>query len=232
VKLTAEQLTGRDEAHLEWEDGIGLVPQCRVAFTALQARAREVGFDLQVASGFRSFERQLAIWNAKASGDRPVHDDENRPVDMQALGEEARIHAILRYSALPGTSRHHWGSDLDVYDAAAMPKGYRLQLTPEEVAEQGMFGPLHAWLDGQMAAGEAEGFYRPYDVDRGGVAVERWHLSYAPCAAGCESGLSEELLAEVLGSCRLVLGDRVLAELPALFRRYVREVSPVPDMAL
>ncbi len=226
--LTPEQLTGRDESHIEWVDGIGLAPQCRAALAALQARAEAAGFDLQVASGFRSFTRQLAIWNAKASGERAVHDDDNLPVDLSALDEVARIHAILRFSALPGASRHHWGTDLDVYDAAALPEGYRVQLTPDEVAAEGIFGPLHAWLDEQMAAGEAEGFYRPYAEDRGGVAVERWHLSYAPAAAGCEDCFSEELLAEALAGSRLELGDRVLQELPALFQRYVCGVSAPP----
>lgn len=232
MKLSAEQLTGRDESHIAWDDGVGLLPACHAAIALLRARAAEAGFDLQVASGFRSFERQLGIWNAKAAGERAVHDDANQPVDILALGETERIHAILRYSALPGSSRHHWGTDLDVFDAAAMPGGYQLQLTPEEVADDGMFGPFHAWLDSRIAAGEAEGFYRPYDVDRGGVAVERWHLSYAPVAAGCEARLTEAVLADALDGCGLLLGNRVLAELPALFRRYVCAVSPAPDASL
>lgn len=232
MTLNPLQLTGRDESHLAWEDGVGLVPECHAAFNALRARAAAAGFDLRVASGFRSFERQLAIWNAKAAGERAVHDDANRPVDILALGETERIHAILRYSALPGASRHHWGTDLDIFDAAAMPAGYALQLTPEEVAAGGMFGPLHAWLDERIAAGEAEEFFRPYDVDRGGVAVERWHLSYAPVAAGCEALLTEAVLAEALGGCELVLGARVLAELPTLFRRYVCAASPPADARL
>jgi LAS superfamily LD-carboxypeptidase LdcB len=223
-----EQLTGRDDSHLGWEGRVGLLPECWAAFNALRARARQAGFDLQVASGFRSFERQLAIWNAKASGKRPVHDDAGRQVKLETLAEAERVHAILRYSALPGTSRHHWGTDLDIFDAAAVPAGYRLQLTPEEVAEDGLFGPLHAWLDERIAAGEAQGFYRPYDRDRGGVAVERWHLSYAPGAIDCESLLTEAAVLEALATCDLMLGGCVRDQLPALFKRYVCAVSPVP----
>ena len=102
-----------------------------------------VGFDLRVASGFRSFDRQLAIWNGKAAGSRPIHDDVGLPIDRGALGEDELIAAILRFSALPGASRHHWGSDMDVYDAAAVPEGYAVQLSPAEVADDGPFGALH-----------------------------------------------------------------------------------------
>jgi LAS superfamily LD-carboxypeptidase LdcB len=186
----------------------------------LQSSAARSGFDLQVASGFRSFDRQLMIWNAKARGQRTVHDDHGRPVDLQRLTPLARAEAILRFSALPGASRHHWGTDLDVFDAAALPADYRLQLTPEEVADDGMMGPFHRWLDEELARGG--GFFRPYAEDTGGVAVERWHLSYAPLAAACEAALTPVLLADAIRDCDLELADVVLAELPALFDRYVR----------
>lgn len=232
MQLTPEQLTGRDESHIEWHDKIGLIPECWRAFEALQARAAEAGFDLQAASGYRSFDRQLMIWNAKAGGERVVHDDDNCPIHMHDLDDVDKVCAILRFSALPGASRHHWGTDLDVFDAAAMPEDYELQLSPEEVAEDGMFGPLHAWLDEIIDAGDAEGFYRPYDIDRGGVAVERWHLSYAPIARRCESLLSDRLLADAISSCELVLADSVLAELPDLFPRYCCPESTSPDASL
>ncbi len=221
MRLTVEQLTGRDESHIEWRGGIGLQADCWEAFDALQARAAAAGFDLQVASGFRSFERQRDIWNAKARGERPVHDDAGQPVDLANLDDAGKLDAILRFSALPGTSRHHWGTDLDVFDAAAMPAGYRLQLSPEEVADEGMFGPLHQWLDVQMQAGTAEGFFRPYDEDRGGVAPERWHLSFAPAAQDCEALLEDGLLAATLEVADLALCDTVLQRLPELVQRYV-----------
>ena len=220
MSLTAAQLTGQADDHLQYIEGTGLQADCWAAVHALQASAAQAGFDLQVASGFRSFDRQLAIWNGKARGERPVHDDNGRLLDVTGLPEVDRVDAILRYSALPGASRHHWGTDLDVFDAAALPAGYRLQLTPEEVADEGMMGPFHRWLDEELARGV--GFFRPYFRDTGGVAVERWHLSYAPLATACETALTPALLAEALCDCDLELADVVLPELPALFDRYVR----------
>ena len=99
------------------------------------------------------------------------------------LTERELVFAILRWSALPGASRHHWGTDLDVFDAAARPEGYEIELIPEEVDPGGMFGPLHDWLDEQdRRIGRPSGSSGPYDLDRDGVAPERWHLSCGPVA--------------------------------------------------
>ncbi|RLQ20471.1 D-alanyl-D-alanine carboxypeptidase family protein [Seongchinamella sediminis] len=223
--LTMAQLTGRDDSHLlTLVDGHRLHPQAALAFGRLQAAARGAGFDLAIASSYRSYERQLAIFNGKASGQRPVYDDRGRQLDVSALTAEQKLAAILRFSALPGTSRHHWGTDLDVFDAAAVPAGYRVQLDPAEVAPGGIFAGLHRWLDARMAAAESYGFYRPYAQDRGGVAVERWHLSYAPLARRCERLLQ----ADDLRQCwcgELELGELVERELETLLARYVA----VPD---
>ncbi len=201
------------------------------AFTALQADAREAGFELAIASGFRSFRRQLAIWNGKACGERRVHDDAGRDIAMDSLTPREQMHAILRYSALPGSSRHHWGTDLDIFDAAATAPDYQLQLSPSEVAEGGVFEPMHRWLDQRMAAGQSRGFFRPYNLDRGGVAPERWHLSYAPLSLFCERQLTAELLLSCWEECRateapLMLGDEVRANLSQILLNYV---SAAPD---
>lgn len=222
--LTPEQLTGRDERHLvELAQGHRLQSAAAAAFARLQADARAAGFDLAIASSYRSYERQRLIWNGKARGERPVHDDIGNAVAILALPAAERIRAILRFSALPGTSRHHWGTDLDVYDAAAVPGDYVLQLSPQEVAPDGPFDPLHRWLDAQMAAGTSHGFYRPYGVDRGGVAPERWHLSYAPLAASCGGRVTAALLRDCWGRDRepLLLRPELEARLPELLARYV-----------
>jgi len=218
-------LTGRDEGHLvAAPNGQRLQQPVVAAFCALQAEARAAGFELAIASGFRSYSRQLAIWNGKASGSRPVYADDGSQIAIATLSPAERLRAILRFSAIPGTSRHHWGTDLDVYDAAAVPDGYRLQLSPAEVAPGGLFDPLHRWLDARMDAGGSHGFYRPYTRDRGGVAPERWHLSYAPLAAGYERQLDTRLLLDCWADCaagELLLVEEIRAGLPAILDRYV-----------
>jgi len=221
--LNPRQLTGQDESHLvQVPDGHRLQAEVAAAFVRLQADARAAGFELAIASGHRGFDRQLAIWNGKAGGERPVYDDHDRVVSLAELPATARLHAILRYSAIPGTSRHHWGTDLDVYDAAAVGPDYTVQLSQREVSAGGPFAPLHDWLDARMAAGESQGFYRPYGEDRGGVAPERWHLSYAPLALDCADAVTAQLLCACWDACEaLLLREEIEADLAAIMARYV-----------
>ncbi len=224
-------LTGRSEAHLcssaeAARLGARMHREVVEPFLRLRVAAGVAGFDLRVLSGFRSFGRQLAIWNGKAAGERPVLDERGRPIDLAGLSERELALAILRWSALPGASRHHWGTDLDVYDEAARPEGYEVELLPEEVEPGGMFGPLHAWLDERIAAGEAEGFARPYDEDRGGVAPERWHLSFAPLAGPWIRRMTADALRPVLAEADMGLKAAVLSDLDEIVDRFVTNVSP------
>lgn len=224
--LTTRQLTGLDDSHLvTLPGGHRLQRAAAEAFEKLQADARRSGFELAIVSGFRSFERQLLIFNQKAAGLRPVHDDAGRAVAMAELAPPDQLRAILRFSALPGTSRHHWGTDLDIYDAAAVGADYQVRLEPEEVAPGGVFDPMHCWLDERIAAGESRGFYRPYSEERGGVAPERWHISYAPLAGACARRLTRELLVSCWEcepeAAGLLLREEIERALPDIMKHYI-----------
>jgi LAS superfamily LD-carboxypeptidase LdcB len=150
-----------------------------------------------------------------------VLDSAAEPLSMDELNSVEWVYAILRWSALPGASRHHWGTDLDVFDRAARPEGYEIELIPEEVDSIGMFGPLHDWLDARISDNTAERFFRPYDRDRGGVAPERWHLSHGPTAALLEETLSVGMLRAVLQDADLELKEVVLGHLDDIYERFV-----------
>jgi len=81
-------------------------------FLNLRRAARADGIDLKPLSSFRDFARQLAIWNGKFSGERPMYDALGVKLNAAALTPWERIEAILLWSALPGASRHHWGTDV------------------------------------------------------------------------------------------------------------------------
>ncbi len=188
----------------------------------LAARAALHGFDFTVVSGFRSIERQCVIWNAKAAGLRPVLGDDGQPLDVASLDTEALMFAILRWSALPGTSRHHWGTDVDVYDRAALPIGQSLQLTLAEC--QGPFAAFHQWLDGELANADAL-FFRPYLEPFGGVAPEPWHLSYAPLAREFQQEIDKEAVFELVASLDIALKEEVIRNFDEIFARFIT-VSP------
>lgn len=195
------------------------------AYLQLRSSAQAAGFDISVLSGYRSFEEQLSIWNRKASGKLAVLGSDARPLDITTLSEKELVFAILRWSALPGASRHHWGTDVDIYDMAARPVSYEVQLIPAEVESGGMFAPLHEWLDRRIANQTASGFFRPYDIDRNGVAPERWHLSFAPVALESARMLTRDLLAQTVEQADMLLKDVVLEHLEAIFERFVINVN-------
>lgn len=225
LEPTTEALFGLCENHLVPydPDSTLLHPGVIAPLEQLKREARQVGFELRLASGYRSFARQKMLWNAKALGQKPVLDEWGQPLDALTLGERDRAYAILRWSALPGGSRHHWGTDMDVFDAAALKPGQTLALTREETQGDGPLAPFHRWLDDWLASDDNPGFYRPYDRDRGGVAPEPWHLSYKPCALSFASRMSQAALAELLAEQQdLALKSVLLAELPSIYRRFVQ----------
>jgi len=197
-------------------------------FLHLKDEARGAGFELEINSGFRSFEKQLSIWNRKTRGQLAVLDSHALPLDIELMNERELAFAILRWSALPGASRHHWGTDIDVIDAAGRPEGYEVQLVPEEVESGGMFGPFHDWLDQRIAASTAFGFFRPYDRDRKGVAPERWHLSYAPVTTLYEQQLTVDVLRDTILKAGVELKAVLLQDLDEIFQRFVMNTSRPP----
>ncbi|CAI2463656.1 M15 family metallopeptidase [Serratia proteamaculans] len=218
--ITPEMLTGCSTEHLVPLSGNHrLQPAAVAAFLAMQQAALAAGFDLQPASTFRDFDRQQAIWNGKFCGQRPVLDKDSRPIDITPLSAAERCEAILRWSALPGASRHHWGSDLDVYDPSLLPAGQKLQLEPWEYQHGGYFYPLNQWMTAHMAE---FGFYRPFTEEGDGVAVEPWHLSYRPLAREAEHLLTPALLLAAWKN-KDVAGAQWLEEhLPSIFSRFIR----------
>ncbi len=192
-----------------------VIPLCN-----LKKQAKTAGFELCIASGFRSFQRQLEIWNAKARGERTVLNNEGRPLQRLSVSKTELMFAMLRWSALPGASRHHWGSDVDIYDAKAISPS-NLQLLPCEYQESGPCAALHRWLRSHL---QADQFFWPYCQDLGGVAPEPWHLSYRPIAQSFEQSLTIDGLAQLVESAPIELKKEIMQNLDVIFRKYTQSV--------
>jgi len=176
-------------------------------------------------SSFRDFDRQLLIWNAKARGERELLDRQGRPLDPRALGEEQLVDAILAWSALPGASRHHWGTEIDVVDGRVLPEGERAPLLVAEYGPGGRFELLAEWLED---CSEGFGFFRPYAADRGGVQPEPWHLSYAPVSEQALAAFSLQTLGTALAGAGIEAPETVARLLPEIWSRYVVNVDRPP----
>lgn len=226
--LNELELTGRARTHVVQRDDLGAAVHRDVLgpFVAMKAAAASDGIDLQVVSGFRDIEAQLRIWNMKYRGGRSLYDAMGNVRDRASLDAGQLIEGILCWSALPGASRHHWGTEIDVIDRAAVPAGYRFRLLPEEFESDGVFRRLRAWLDENIMR---FGFFRPYDEYRGGVYPEPWHLSHATVATGALRLLSEDVIADAVRTCDILGKEQVLARLPDIYRKYVANIS-TPDI--
>jgi LAS superfamily LD-carboxypeptidase LdcB len=223
--MTPEQLTGKTRSHIKQftELRFAVQPEVEAAFSEMRYQAGKDGFDLYPFSAFRDFNTQLKIWNMKFSGQRPLLSKEGSPLRIAELSENKLIESILFWSALPGASRHHWGTEIDIIDKTQLNDGYRVQLVPDEVKEGGIFHQLHCWLDQNMGR---FGFFRPYAVYQGGFAAELWHLSYAPISQKALQEMMLELLYTTIAGADISGKLSILAKLPYLFEQFVQNISP------
>ncbi|WP_028862600.1 M15 family metallopeptidase [Psychromonas aquimarina] len=221
--MLAQQLTGQVTSHLtETGNGILIHRDAAADFCALQQAAGLAGFNLQIASGFRSFERQQAIWNNKYSAKTAVLDQNEQFLNLAALSELEKLLAILHWSALPGASRHHWGTDFDIYDPDLLPAEQSLQLTVSEYENNGYFHELNAWLSENM---HLFGFYRPYQNYQGGVAAEPWHISYYPIAEKALKQLDLHLIEDTIINNNVLGKSLICQQLPMIYKQFICNVN-------
>lgn len=146
--------------------GFKLKKEAQGAFLAMQKDALKSGIQIEVVSSYRSYDHQKRIWSNKY-----------KRYISRGLSPEKSIQKIIEYSTIPGTSRHHWGTDIDIVDGA-VPR-------PESVLEsdhfegKGVFVKMKKWLD--LHASEY-GFCLVYTNQEGrkGFKYEPWHYSYKP----------------------------------------------------
>jgi D-alanyl-D-alanine carboxypeptidase len=138
------------------------------AFSNMRKAAKKDGVLLIIVSATRNFERQKAIWENKWNGNTLV-EGKNLSLLKDSL-EKAKI--IMRFSAMPGTSRHHWGTDIDLNNV----EDYYFD-TPEGKG-------VYKWL---VANASKFGFCQPYTskiaTQRTGYEEEKWHWSYLPLSS-------------------------------------------------
>lgn len=135
------------------------------ALERMAQAAREAGVRLTVISATRTFDRQRVIWNGKFAGSRRSL---GRNLAREYPDSTERCRAILRYSSAPGTSRHHWGTDVD------------LNSTDPAYWRTGSGLAALNWLEHNA---HKYGYFMAYPPDREqGYRYEPWHWSYQPLA--------------------------------------------------
>ncbi len=128
------------------------------AFIKMHNAAKEAGIDIKISSGTRNFDSQKYLWNEK----------------WKALGSmkgESKFRKILEYVSVPGASRHHWGTDIDIN--GANPAYFETKKGNRE----------YSWL---VENASKYGFCQTYSLKNSdrplGYNEEKWHWSYLPLA--------------------------------------------------
>ena len=126
------------------------------AYTALSKMIKDAsrkGVKLKVVSSYRNFSHQNKIWKRKY----------NKFIS-QGFSPKKAVNKIKEYTAIPGTSRHHWGTDVDINNGQNS-----LTNSNKKV--------FITWMDENA---HKYGFYRAYTNNkfRAGYSYESWHYSY------------------------------------------------------
>ena len=139
----------------------------KAAFLKMKAAAAKDGITIEVVSAYRNFQRQKEIFEGKY-----------QRFTNQGLAPLDAIKKIIEYSTIPGTSRHHWGTDIDIIDGGVSPRPKSV-LQPELFHGKGPFCKLKEWLNSNA---NSFGFFEVYtdNANRRGFKYEPWHFSYAP----------------------------------------------------
>jgi len=130
------------------------------AFRALQREGETFGWRSVIVSGYRSFSGQRHLWNKKF---KRVWDDAE-------LDGTHCVRSVFEYTTLPGFSRHHWGTELDLGEYhirhhAQVPLG----------KQRPKMEDFYAWLD---VHAPKFGFCKVYKGVLGAIQEEPWHWSY------------------------------------------------------
>lgn len=219
-------LTGRENRELIQFQDYFIHKDILSPFQKLQETAKkEINADIKIISSFRDFNRQKLIWNNKASGKRKILDDQENEINSSKVSKEELLNYILRFSAIPGLSRHHWGTDLDIFDANRI-SAKEVQLTHSECIGDGACATLHTWLDEKIVSHDSFGFFRPYNNDLGGISTEKWHISYAPLSTQLYESYTIEMFIENLKDKDVKLRKEILKNPEYYFKKYFKLITP------
>ncbi len=190
-------------------EGMYLRKEVLDAFVKMYDAAKEDGVHLVIRSATRNFEYQKGIWERKWTGQTILSDGTNVAKDIPLA--KAKALKILEYSSMPGSSRHHWGTDIDFnsFENSWFETG------------EGLI--LFNWLEKHAAD---YGFCRPYcakgDLRQSGYNEEKWHWSYMPLSKPLTRFAERRLKNEMIKGFK---GDEVTEEIDVV-GNYVLGIHP------
>ena len=148
---------------------IYLQKETSAKFIEMHKAALKDSIQLIINSGARNFNVQKHIWEQKWKGKKRLRDGSSAKYISDL---KSRSIKILLFTAMPGTSRHHWGTEVDLYHHNG-----------NKYYEKGKGFRQYDWLTKNASK---YGFYQVYTNKeknhRSGYNEEKWHWSYLPIA--------------------------------------------------
>ncbi len=171
VMETSEFLTGKNNyytdtnfveipEHMAYRKKMFLLKDTYSAYYKMYSAAKKEGINLKIISASRTFEEQKLIWEDKWEKNKNTYPDVGK-----------RLEFIMRYNAMPATSRHHWGTDIDLNSSSSkyFATGYGKQVYDWLAKNAGTYGFCQTYNE--------KGIARTV-----GYNEEEWHWSYYPIA--------------------------------------------------
>jgi D-alanyl-D-alanine carboxypeptidase len=160
----------RIEQQYTSKSGIFMRKEAYSAFLQMHKAAKEEGIQLKIISATRNFDYQKGIWERKW-----------QKTKYMGWKEIDKVRDIMKYSAMPGTSRHHWGTDID------------LNALENDYFESGQGKAIYDWLTTHATEFGFAQTYTSKDSGRTGYNEEKWHWSYMPLSRQYLAQYKEEV---------------------------------------
>lgn len=178
------------------------------AFKKMHSAAKADGISFKIVSATRPFNAQKAIWEAKWTGKRKV---DGKLLSPEVKDPKARAIKILRWSSMPSTSRHHWGTDIDINSVNPV------------YFEKGQGLKEYEWLVAHAAEYGFCQVYSPMGQDRPfGYQEEKWHWSYLPVSQELTMEYAKQITDQDISG---FLGSES-APLIEVVKKYVLGINP------
>jgi len=209
-KFNPEEHAGFVEVDTMYADrkGLFLREDTYEAFQQMFDHALKDGVRLTIRSATRNFTYQKGIWERKWKGETKLNGG---MAATEIQNPVTRALTILKYSSMPGTSRHHWGTDIDLnaFNNTYFSSGDGLK--------------LYNWLQENA---HSYGFCQPYtkkdDRRDSGYEEEKWHWSYLPVSRVLTNQAREYLEESMITG---FLGSETASEIQVV-EKYVLGINP------
>lgn len=198
------------EIEVKYADRTGMYmrTEAYLSFQKMWTHATQDGLKLVIRSATRNFDYQKGIWERKWTGQTGLSDG-TKATDLSDPTQRAL--KILLYSSMPGTSRHHWGTDIDLnsFENKWFESGEGLKLYNWMLAHADTYGFCQVYT--------AKGNHRPH-----GYEEEKWHWSYKPLSEPltkyAEANLQDDMIQNFKGA--------EVTERISVVQKYVLGIDP------